>query len=611
MLDWIEFVCSWMPPMKKYRERLKNMLSVEPVIPSGSKRKHQNTMIVENWVSMENHLLSPFDEQMRSLVIPAHMQPISKVLFQKNTSSFHDAKDIASANIFNFDSGLGHSRSITPFDKRMRPLAVPAQTQPISKVPFQKNIFSFHDAKDIASANIYTFESGLGHFRSVTPLSRSLQVPQRISHSQSLDKVSRSNDGLHRNPSENGALTGNARGSNSVATDALLDAAKKPVIPSICGTREFSNSKFTGLDNISELELYRSYVQAVQGSLASRSAGWGDLSASLKATGSNLQQGPRFSFESGRRTSSIGPSVPGSGFLHFDASNSKDRQVAERTAPSTPVWKKLFNKAQQINPEETVDLEAKVLEAQLHALRLTKEGIWRIAEQRRKSELEKLKKKDVADAFTSLSSDAEEAVESALLSQQRNRILVTHEKSNIDITGAVIQCLLPGAWLNDEVINLYMELLKEREVREPKKFLSCHFFSTFFYNKLFKDKGSYDYKAVRRWTTQKKLGYNLLDCEKILVPIHKDIHWCLAVINIRDRKFEYLDSLKGTDDKVLQVLARYIVDEAKDKKGELLDISSWEYEYRLDIPEQLNGCISTKILITWVEHLHVHNTLVQ
>jgi hypothetical protein len=37
-----------------------------------------------------------------------------------------------------------------------------------------------------------------------------------------------------------------------------------------------------------------------------------------------------------------------------------------------------------------------------------------------------------------------------------------------------------------QVINLYMELLKERERREPKKFLKCHFFNTFFYKKVCK-----------------------------------------------------------------------------------------------------------------------------
>lgn len=33
----------------------------------------------------------------------------------------------------------------------------------------------------------------------------------------------------------------------------------------------------------------------------------------------------------------------------------------------------------------------------------------------------------------------------------RRKVLVTHANSNIDITGQVLQCLTPSAWLNDEV----------------------------------------------------------------------------------------------------------------------------------------------------------------
>jgi hypothetical protein len=33
----------------------------------------------------------------------------------------------------------------------------------------------------------------------------------------------------------------------------------------------------------------------------------------------------------------------------------------------------------------------------------------------------------------------------------RNEVLALHDNSNIEVTRAVIQCLLPGAWLNDEV----------------------------------------------------------------------------------------------------------------------------------------------------------------
>ncbi|CAK8563697.1 unnamed protein product [Lathyrus sativus] len=184
----------------------------------------------------------------------------------------------------------------------------------------------------------------------------------------------------------------------------------------------------------------------------------------------------------------------------------------------------------------------------------------------------------------------EEEVEVArAFSANRKKILVAHENSNIEISGEKFQCLRPSGWLNDEVINLYLELLKERERREPQKFLNCHFFNTFFYKKLISGKNCYDYKSVKRWTTRKKLGYGLHECDKIFVPIHQKIHWCLAVINKKEKKFQYLDSLKGIDTQVLEVLARYFVDEVKDKTGEDIDISNWEKEFVEELPEQQNG----------------------
>ncbi|XP_020600378.1 ubiquitin-like-specific protease ESD4, partial [Phalaenopsis equestris] len=142
--------------------------------------------------------------------------------------------------------------------------------------------------------------------------------------------------------------------------------------------------------------------------------------------------------------------------------------------------------------------------------------------------------------------------------------------------------------LNDEVINLYLELLKERERREHKKFLKCHFFNTFFYKKLTSGKNGYDFKAVRRWTTQKKLGYTLIECEKVFVPVHKDIHWCLAVIDIKDKTLQYLDSLGGVDTYVLNVLTKYLMDEMRDKCDSEIDSISWKKEL-VDLPLQMNS----------------------
>lgn len=192
------------------------------------------------------------------------------------------------------------------------------------------------------------------------------------------------------------------------------------------------------------------------------------------------------------------------------------------------------------------------------------------------------------EPFIPLTEEEEAQVKQAFSVSNRRMVLVAHENSNIEITAQHFQCLRPGAWLNDEVINVYLELLKEREKRDPNKFLKCHFFNTFFYKKLISGNG-YDYKSVRRWTTQRKLGYGLIDCDKIFVPVHKEIHWCLAVINKKEEKFQYLDSLKGKDTHVMKVLARYYADEVKDKSGKVINVSSWKHEFVEDLPEQENG----------------------
>ncbi|XP_020407959.1 sentrin-specific protease 2 isoform X1 [Zea mays] len=151
-----------------------------------------------------------------------------------------------------------------------------------------------------------------------------------------------------------------------------------------------------------------------------------------------------------------------------------------------------------------------------------------------------------------------------------------------------------------EVINLYLELLKEREKREPNRFLKCHFFNTFFYKKLACGKNGYDYKSVKRWTSQRKLGYELIECDKIFVPVHKDVHWCLAIINVKENFFQYLDSLGGMDHNVPKVLARYISEEVKDKSNRVINTSLW-HEELVDIPLQRNGWDCGMFMLKYID----------
>ncbi|RID72573.1 hypothetical protein BRARA_C04462 [Brassica rapa] len=264
--------------------------------------------------------------------------------------------------------------------------------------------------------------------------------------------------------------------------------------------------------------------------------------------------------------------------------------VRQEAASSLEAYKKLLQSAERRNSKlEALGFEILFNEKRLSQLR-----------QSRPKPVDKPLKKVPDEPFIPLTEEEEAEVYNTFSGKNRRKVLVTHANSNIDITGEVLQCLTPSAWLNDEVINVYLELLKERETREPKKYLKCHFFNTFFYKKLVSDSG-YNYKAVRRWTTQRKLGYALIDCDMIFVPIHRGVHWTLAVINIRDRKFLYLDSLNGVDSKILNALAKYLGDEAKEKSGKDIDVSSWDMEFVEDLPQQQNGYDCGMFMLKYID----------
>ncbi|XP_058075901.1 ubiquitin-like-specific protease ESD4 isoform X1 [Magnolia sinica] len=277
-----------------------------------------------------------------------------------------------------------------------------------------------------------------------------------------------------------------------------------------------------------------------------------------------------------------------------DITNLVNHEVDETLVGRPPAYKELYESSKKRDPKLiSLDFELRLTEKKMSSFKIA-------------SQAQEVKEVVGRDAFVALTDEEEVAVYDALFGPNRRGVLVTHANSNIVITKEKLMCLRPGEWLNDEVINLYLELLKEREKRVPKKFLKCHFFNTFFFKKLVSGKNGYDFKSVRRWTTPRKIGYGLIECDKIFVPIHREVHWCLAVINIKDKKFQYLDSLGGKDAQVLKVLngsyrnfgglnslerfqARYFLDEVKEKSERDVDLRSWKQEFVRDLPEQQNG----------------------
>eukprot|EP00899_Mesostigma_viride_P013335 jgi/Mesvir1/22001/Mv11643-RA.1 len=267
--------------------------------------------------------------------------------------------------------------------------------------------------------------------------------------------------------------------------------------------------------------------------------------------------------------------------------------------------------------EEAKDAQMRELETRVRALSCTRPSITKALERLQKAqearELEAREQQEqeedeqeeeVEPPFRVLTPD-ELAIVTKALGPGKNDLLTEHQGGGMEITRERMACLRKGQWLNDDVINMYMELLKDRQ-REwleaaaaaatangkkagKRAFGLCHFFNTFFYNKLCQDKRGYEYKGVQRWTKAPKVTYKLKDCAKVIVPVHQQVHWCLAVINLRDQAFEYYDSMGGRDAACLENLARYIVDEVKDKSGEVLDVSKWERRFVTGIPQQNNG----------------------
>ncbi|KFK30643.1 hypothetical protein AALP_AA6G008600 [Arabis alpina] len=206
------------------------------------------------------------------------------------------------------------------------------------------------------------------------------------------------------------------------------------------------------------------------------------------------------------------------------------------------------------------------------------------------------------EPFVRLNEEERAEVEDAFSKSKSTSVLVLHESSNIDINGTALGCLKPTMCLNDQVVNFYLELLKDRQTRDPQKYFNCHFFNTFFYTRLVGNSGSsYNYQALKRWTTKKKLGYHLIDCDIIFVPIHEREHWTLVVINMRERKLLYLDSLYEADTTKMNVLAKFLVDEVKDKSKKDIDVSSWDREFVQNRPRQQNGYDCGMFMLKYID----------
>uniref|UniRef100_A0A3Q1F983 SUMO specific peptidase 5 n=1 Tax=Acanthochromis polyacanthus TaxID=80966 RepID=A0A3Q1F983_9TELE len=121
-------------------------------------------------------------------------------------------------------------------------------------------------------------------------------------------------------------------------------------------------------------------------------------------------------------------------------------------------------------------------------------------------------------------------------------------------------------WLNDQVMNMYGELIMESSHHK------VHYLNSFFHRQLM-TKG---YDGVKRWTKQ----VDLFSKSLLLVPVHLEVHWCLVTADIAKKKICLYDSQGNALQKVN--ILKYLMTEAREKQQIAFE-NGW-----VKIPQQTN-----------------------
>ncbi|KAJ3021282.1 SUMO1 sentrin specific peptidase 1 [Thoreauomyces humboldtii] len=183
--------------------------------------------------------------------------------------------------------------------------------------------------------------------------------------------------------------------------------------------------------------------------------------------------------------------------------------------------------------------------------------------------------------FPRLTDDQEDLIDETLQGPRKQVVISCF---NVDLTRESIATLSPGAWLDDEIINIYGQLIMERAHADQENFLKVHFFNTHFYP--FLSKG---FAQVKRWT--RKIDIFSMDC--VLIPIHLGVHWTCGIINLREKRFEFYDSLGGPGAVHIRLMRHYLEEESLNRKKVPIDLSSWtDYTPNPstgECPAQMNG----------------------
>ena len=193
------------------------------------------------------------------------------------------------------------------------------------------------------------------------------------------------------------------------------------------------------------------------------------------------------------------------------------------------------------------------------------------------------------NAQTMIQHSTENHVHDSISPFYENHLLVGH-----------IQLLDKFAWINDEVVNGYMMLLKKYDTlksQEDRSRTQTLFMSSHFIGILLGSTGEmYDYQRAKRWTKSRTKDVNIFSFLQIFLPINiSNTHWAFAIVNIKDitrPPVQYFDSYFSphsvTQNIWTQGITRWLNDEHARLFGAPFPNRRTQIASRCTIPQQSN-----------------------
>jgi Ulp1 family protease len=149
-----------------------------------------------------------------------------------------------------------------------------------------------------------------------------------------------------------------------------------------------------------------------------------------------------------------------------------------------------------------------------------------------------------------------------------------------------LKCLRNGNWLNDEVINFYMAMLKEHDSQRNRTARPSHFFNTFFFVMLYAEKKYTFDNAIKQWTN----NFDVFAQNKLFIPIHMNNHWVMAVIYVQTKQIALYDSAAKAafmeKRLITSLLMQWLQDEAISRGKTPVE---WTILRGYHVPQQRNG----------------------